>query len=90
MSRPRGGVGVAALGGRIYAVGGHDGRAYLDSVEAYDPFNDTWQTVTSISTCRAGAGVAWCNCSVDTLLRPPSYTSALAPANSGGGVAYCV
>ena len=37
MSCPRGGVGVAALAGKIYAVGGHDGTNYLSSVEAYDP-----------------------------------------------------
>ncbi len=40
MSCPRGGVGVAALGGKIYAVGGHDGTNYLNSVEAYDPMED--------------------------------------------------
>jgi len=40
MSCPRGGVGVAALGGKIYAVGGHDGSNYLSSVEAYDVLND--------------------------------------------------
>ena len=40
MSCPRGGVGVAALGGRIYAVGGHDGSNYLNSVEAYDPITN--------------------------------------------------
>jgi kelch-like protein 8 len=34
---PRGGVGVATLCGRLYAVGGHDGSNYLDTVEAYDP-----------------------------------------------------
>ena len=37
---PRGGVGVAALGGRLYAVGGHDGTNYLSSVEEYDPSLD--------------------------------------------------
>lgn len=29
MSCPRGGVGVAALGGKIYAVGGHDGEFFV-------------------------------------------------------------
>lgn len=32
----RGGVGAAALGGHIYAVGGHSGVHYLKSVEIYD------------------------------------------------------
>ena len=40
LSCPRGGVGVAALGGRLYAVGGHDGQNYLNSVEAYDPLKN--------------------------------------------------
>jgi len=40
MSCPRGGVGVAALGGKLYAVGGHDGTNYLSSVEEYDPLTD--------------------------------------------------
>ena len=43
MSCPRGGVGVAALGGRLYAVGGHDGTNYLNSVEAYDPMTDRYE-----------------------------------------------
>lgn len=37
MSCPRGGVGVASLGGKLLAVGGHDGTNYLSSVEMYDP-----------------------------------------------------
>jgi kelch-like protein 8 len=40
LSCPRGGVGVAALGGRLYAVGGHDGCNYLNSVESYNPITD--------------------------------------------------
>ena len=42
MSCPRGGVGVAALGGKLYAVGGHDGSSYLSSVEEYDPCMDRY------------------------------------------------
>lgn len=33
MSKRRCGVGVAVLGGLLYAVGGHDGQSYLNSVE---------------------------------------------------------
>ena len=40
MSCCRGGVGVSALGGLLYAVGGHNGSSYLNSVEAYDPLAD--------------------------------------------------
>uniref|UniRef100_A0A0N5AF75 BTB domain-containing protein n=1 Tax=Syphacia muris TaxID=451379 RepID=A0A0N5AF75_9BILA len=86
------GVGVAAMGGRIYAVGGHDGLRYLNSVEAYDPVLNRWFPVATISTCRAGAGVAWADCRVDSLLRPPSMASGkdsgCAPCVTG--VAHCV
>ena len=34
---PRGGVGVATLRGKLYAVGGYNGAKCLDTVEAYDP-----------------------------------------------------
>ena len=37
MSVCRGGVGVGTLGGRLFAIGGHDSINYLNSVEAYDP-----------------------------------------------------
>ena len=44
MSRRRGGVGVAACRGFLYAVGGHDAPASsrFDSVERYDAKADTW------------------------------------------------
>lgn len=34
------GVGVAQLGSYLFAVGGHDGTNYLNSVEAYNPIAD--------------------------------------------------
>lgn len=37
LTTPRGGVGIATLMGRIFAVGGHNGNAYLNTVEAFDP-----------------------------------------------------
>ena len=36
LKTPRDGVGVAILSDKIYAVGGFD-RAYLNSVECFDP-----------------------------------------------------
>lgn len=35
MSKRRCGVGVAVLDNLLYAVGGHDGQSYLNSVERY-------------------------------------------------------
>lgn len=37
LTTPRGGVGIATLMGKIFAVGGHNGNAYLNTVEAFDP-----------------------------------------------------
>lgn len=36
MSKRRCGVGVAVLNDLLYAVGGHDGQSYLNSIERYD------------------------------------------------------
>lgn len=38
----RGGVGSAALGGFIYAIGGHNATHYLNSVEIYDVNQDRY------------------------------------------------
>lgn len=54
MQLPRGGVGVAGLGGYLYAVGGNDGRASLHSVERYNPHTDKWIEVASMNRKRAG------------------------------------
>lgn len=35
MSKRRCGVGVAVLNDLLYAVGGHDGQSYLNSIERY-------------------------------------------------------
>lgn len=37
MNTHRHGLGVAVLGGPLYAVGGHDGWSYLNTVERYVP-----------------------------------------------------
>lgn len=43
MSSPRGGVGLAPLSGKLIAVGGHNGKEYLKSVEIYDIESDSWE-----------------------------------------------
>ena len=40
MTFARGGVGVSTMGGKVFAVGGHDGLNYLSSVECYDPITN--------------------------------------------------
>ena len=42
----RSGAGAASLNNHIYAIGGYNGDAQLNSVERYNPSLDTW-TVTS-------------------------------------------
>lgn len=37
MSKRRCGVGVAVCSDLLYAIGGHDGQSYLNSIERYDP-----------------------------------------------------
>src|SRR5438445_119987 len=61
MLTARYGLGVAAIDGVLYAVGGSrigvpGGR--LAIVEAYDPATDTWTTKASMPTARFGLGVA--------------------------------
>ena len=56
----RGGVGLASLGGYLFAIGGHDGKAYLNTAEMYCPKANKWKMVASMKTSRAGAGVVTC------------------------------
>ena len=59
MNKRRCGVGVAVLDNYVYAIGGHDGTSYLQTVEKYDPIQDNWSTdVATTSTCRTSVGVA--------------------------------
>ena len=53
------GVGVAVLNDLLYAVGGHDGTSYLNSIERYDPQTNQWSAeVAPTSSCRTSVGVA--------------------------------
>ena len=48
MTSPRGGVGLAPLSGNLVAVGGHNGKEYLDSVEIYLVHEKRWIQVRLI------------------------------------------
>ncbi len=50
--------GVAILEGPLYAVGGHDGWSYLNTVERYDPESRSWSYVAPMSMARSTAGIA--------------------------------
>ena len=47
MKTGRDAMGVAFMGDRLFIVGGFDGQAYLNFVEAYDPLTNTWQQVAN-------------------------------------------
>ena len=49
---------MATLGKFLYAAGGNDGSASLNTVERYDPHVDKWTEVTLMSKRRAGVGLA--------------------------------
>ena len=52
MRSARSWLGLAAVGGKIYALGGKNGSSVLDSVEAYDPQLGAWAPVASMSQRR--------------------------------------
>lgn len=61
-------VSAGAIDGRLYAVGGecetkfsHEGTLYLNSVEYYDPIQNTWSNVAEMKYARSFAAVAVLN-----------------------------
>lgn len=48
---------MTALNGPMYAVGGHDGWSYLNTVERWDPSGRKWNYVSPMTTSRSCAGV---------------------------------
>jgi hypothetical protein len=53
MGTARVGLGAAALGGRIYAVGGDLGGNSLNTAEVYDPLQNVWTMVAPMAVERA-------------------------------------
>lgn len=52
MPTVRGALGVATIGGKLYAVGGIGGQGNSDAVEVYDPLTDTWSRKAPLPTPR--------------------------------------
>lgn len=61
MKVPRHKFGLAAMNGRIYAVGGAGAGGPLDSVEEYDPKSDRWRLRAPLNESRAGLSVGVLN-----------------------------
>ena len=51
-------LGVAVLGGLLYACGGYDGSTFLRSVEVYDPRAGKWSFVTPMAITRSRVALA--------------------------------
>jgi len=56
MNIARSGVGVVALGNKIYAIGGYDGKTHLNSVEEYNPDSNKWKVLSPMVTPRCAHG----------------------------------
>src|SRR5437870_3749798 len=48
----RGGHGLVAAQGRLYAIGGNNSRGNVGPLEAYDPGSDTWSVLTALPAAR--------------------------------------
>jgi len=55
---PRGGLGVAVVNGKIYAIGGLNNDTHLTVNEEYNPVTNTWATRTPMPTARSGFAIA--------------------------------
>lgn len=60
MHVPRSGLGVVQIEGKIYAIGGYNGK-YLNIVEEYDPLANEWVQKTDMPTSRSDFGIAVAN-----------------------------
>jgi len=58
MPTARGGLGVAVVNGKIYAIGGLNNHTQLAVNEEYNPVTDTWATRASMPTARSGFAIA--------------------------------
>jgi N-acetylneuraminic acid mutarotase len=58
MQSARRGCALVALNGKLYALGGKSGSAYLSSVEVYNPATNTWAWCAAMSSTRYGVAAA--------------------------------
>ncbi|MCL1977898.1 MAG: hypothetical protein FWG55_07365 [Candidatus Bathyarchaeota archaeon] len=58
MSQARGGLGVVAVDGKIYAIGGVAADSLVGTNECYDPLSDTWVTLEPMPIPRAYFAIA--------------------------------
>ena len=64
MTYARGGLGLAEVGNKIYAIGGQNTSGVVAYVEEYDPFADAWTTKTAIPSATTEMAIASYNDSI--------------------------
>ncbi|XP_055081036.1 kelch-like protein 20 [Periophthalmus magnuspinnatus] len=57
MKKRRSRAGAAALEGKLYVCGGHDGQSSLDSVEIFNPDLNQWTSICSMRVARCKLGM---------------------------------
>ncbi len=57
-ARAEAAYGDTTHGGFLYVIGGDNSAGVLSDLQRYDPVTDTWTTLTSMPTARAGAAAA--------------------------------
>ncbi|CAI2731677.1 unnamed protein product [Schistosoma spindalis] len=57
MNRIRSDGSAGELHGKIYVIGGFDGRHYHDSVEYYEPMTDQWTLINRMNSPRGGVSL---------------------------------
>ena len=84
MQKARLGLGVVALNGKIYAIGGSDGSwdGYLDINEEYDPKTNTWTTKAPIPERIAYFGITTYNGKIYCVSSSTGSTYAYNPTNN--------
>jgi len=58
MPTARGGLGIAVVNDKIYAIGGSNNKTQLGITEEYNPATDSWTTKASMPTPRSGFAIA--------------------------------
>lgn len=54
MIQRRSDAGACALNGKMYVAGGYTGELVLQTVEIYNPENDTWVQIATMDSPRSG------------------------------------